>query len=181
MIDSHLMIGTLASIPWQPHIGDPTLLGWVVTCLYTANALLYLYQGVRQRRHHRVAFLWTVLGLVLAFLALNKQWDLQVLFTQIGRHLAQTQGLLAYRRTLQAIFVIVLALTVGVVGFLIHRTNHRQPQLGKTDLLGWSLLALFLLIRTATDYHILPAISGLTAPLLELTSLVILVFGQLRK
>ena len=171
------MTGTLASIQWRPHIGDPTLLGWIVTCLYGANALLYLYQGVRFRPDRRVVFLWTVLGLALAFLALNKQWDLQMLFTQMGRSLAQTQGWLPRRRLIQAVFVIALSLLTVTLGFLLYRLNRRPFPLNKIDRLGWSLLGLFLLVRMATDYHVLPALPTLTASL-EPLSLILLVIGR---
>ena len=71
---------------WAPGIGDPTVVGWVTVVVYAAVAFLCLSarNNVAMHEGRRVRTLWLGLGILLVILGINKQLDLQSLFTQVG-------------------------------------------------------------------------------------------------
>ena len=96
--------------------GDPTLVGWAMTCCYFAVALL-CWQAMRRPQHElserpRRLF-WMLLMLTLVALGLNKQLDLQTLMTLIGRRVAEYQGWFEERRLVQKIFIAALVALSG--------------------------------------------------------------------
>ena len=75
---------------WRPGIGDPTFLGWVTVAAYFAAALA-CGRAWRLDRRARLAgdrssspTFWLILSLLLAFLGINKQLDLQSLLTHLA-------------------------------------------------------------------------------------------------
>ena len=90
---------------WSPGLGDPHLMGWVIVGVYAATALAALTLALRNAFHGpgatRERIFWAGIGIVLAFLAVNKQLDLQSLMTAIGRCHAQLAGWYDDRATVQ--------------------------------------------------------------------------------
>ncbi|OQK17041.1 hypothetical protein AU255_03850 [Methyloprofundus sedimenti] len=85
-------------INWQPQIGDPTAMGWITVALYFFMALVafkvivsvpVLFSAetaVKQK------WFWSLVTLILLILGINKQLDLQSLFTAIGKYYAHRDG-----------------------------------------------------------------------------------------
>ena len=102
---------------WSPGIGDPTVMGWVAVAAYLSAAAFAGVAGTRaafpisSRRRERL--FWLSLFLVLSFLAINKQLDLQSFLTALGRCLSRTQGWYDNRRDVQQDFVLALGGTRG--------------------------------------------------------------------
>jgi hypothetical protein len=167
-------------IRWTPGIGDPTFLGWFTVFAYFLSAWLCLQafmaekSGPRRpivdsikalvrvvRKHWpsppapaRRAATWCIYSLVLALLGLNKQLDLQSLFTEIGRVVAHDQGWYESRRTVQAAFILIL-LAFGLAGifaalFLL-RGSGKELRLGS---LGLIFLTCFVLVRASSFHHV---------------------------
>jgi hypothetical protein len=137
---------------WTFSIGDPTLAGWVITLAYLAAAALCLRAaGAGPTREQRF---WKWAGLCLLLLGLNKQLDLQILLTDLGRQWARGGGWYQDRRTYQAIFILIAAVA-GIFGMwkLIaeFRTSGRAV---KGAIMGLSLTLLFVLIRGASFHHV---------------------------
>jgi hypothetical protein len=109
---------------WQPGIGDPTPMGWVTTLCYFVAALLCFratWQAYRippAKLGNRAMVFWTICGLVMLFLCVNKQLDLQSLFTQIGRDWSKADGWYEGRRVVQGWFIRGLAI-FGVLGLAL--------------------------------------------------------------
>lgn len=101
----------MSYIRWRPTIGDPSFMGWFTVWAYGAAAVLAAWAAKRTRADHmieggpRVRTLWIGVTLLLAFLCLNKQLDLQSLLTDIGRAIAKAQGWYGERRAAQRLFV----------------------------------------------------------------------------
>lgn len=145
---------------WYPGIGDPTVYGWFTVLAYFAAAMLaFAAIGARApqqdpRRAGRDARFWRGMTVLLVLLGINKQIDLQSLFTQIGRDLAASQGWYADRRIYQHAFIAGLALcgasVIAAASFAFRRAG------------GWILLAmvgavalmLFIIVRAASFHHI---------------------------
>ena len=140
---------------WQPGIGDPTLMGWATVALYFWAA----FNSFRVKRHLRVEDsvdrrFWSGMSLILIFLGINKQLDLQSLLTQVGRNLAKAQGWYQYHRHVQSVFIVGVAV-VGVVLLitLLVLFRNRLRECGMA-LLGLVILICFIVIRAASFHHV---------------------------
>jgi hypothetical protein len=148
----------VSQIRWRPGIGDPSFMGWFTVAAYAAAAVLCFIAARRclaaddaglSRRRRRM---WLVVAILMAFLCINKQLDLQSLFTDVGRVVATRGGWYGERRSVQFWFVIAVA--AGVTIFLIMawriRSMLRESIL---LLLGLSSLLTFIVIRAASFHH----------------------------
>jgi len=143
---------------WRPGIEDPSFMGGVTVAAYMIAALLsalvalhsYRLLGVsgfqKQRR------LWWILAILLFLLGINKQLDLQSLFTDVGRAIFISQGWYAERRTYQLWLVFILTL-MGLVSLFLGGWFIRQT-LKENGLVlsGLTFLLAFILVR-AVSFH----------------------------
>lgn len=143
---------------WSPVIGDPTVMGWVTVATYVAATLVcarVAWAGdFPERLRDREELFWGLLALLLAFLAVNKQLDLQSLLTASARCLAIEQGWYENRRPVQLAFIAAVAASAALAGicgaFLMRRS---LPRVGLA-LAGLCLLLGFVLIRAAGFHHV---------------------------
>jgi hypothetical protein len=167
-------------VEWTPGIGDPTVMGWLTVVAYFVAAWLCLrafksekrgpdrpYRQaipalVRVLKKHwpsppapaRRAALWLVLAFVLGALGVNKQLDLQTLFTEIGRSMAVEGGWYESRRIVQAIFIaMVLGFGAFFVAVLWWLTRGQLRDFRLT-LFGFALLVSFVVIRAMSFHHV---------------------------
>lgn len=155
------LLSTTPDGRWQPAIGDPTLMGWVTVLAYATAALLAFKSASAVRRDPAHASIeaglsrfWATLALFLLVLGINKQLDLQTLFTQLARDLALAQGWYAERRRYQLIFIAAVA-TAGVLGTLGLAFALRQIAAHIwLALVGIGFLVSFVLIRAASFHHV---------------------------
>ena len=89
----------------------------------------------------------------LLALGINKQLDLQSLFTQIGKDIAIEQGWYKDRRIIQTGFIILIGL-VGVTTLtILIKTYHNTSSSVKIALAGCTILFSFILIRASSFHH----------------------------
>jgi hypothetical protein len=104
---------------WRPAIGDPSFMGWFTVAAYAVGAVLAARasraeacgDGELQGRRSR---LWLAVAVAMACLCVNKQLDLQSLFTDIGRAVARHQGWYEQRRSFQKWFVLGVLVGAGL-------------------------------------------------------------------
>lgn len=138
----------LREFRWKLEIGDPTFLGWFTVAAYFLAAALAV-----RAWHRRRDWVWLAVALGMGALGVNKQLDLQSLFTDIGRVTSHHLGWYEQRRGVQKWFVFAVVGGSGVFGawFVWHRhefwTRHK--------LLSSGLLCLmvFILLRMMSFYH----------------------------
>jgi hypothetical protein len=148
---------------WTPGIGDPSRGGWLTVFLYGIAAILcfrtFLMPGrlaktggvlsVRER------WGWLALSVLMAFLCLNKQLDLQSLFTHIGRDIARQQGWYGERRAVQKLFVIGFGGMSAVFGATILWFSLKARNAWvRLATLGAVLLCSYIVIRAASFHHV---------------------------
>ena len=133
---------------WKPGIGDPTTLGWVTVAAYAVAAVLcWLAAGKSPKTERRW---WQALAVILALLCINKQIDLQTLFTDIGRTVAKNQGWYEDRRPYQYMFVgAILALMLVAAVLMVARLRRAGAQV-KLSMVGLAMLMGFVFIRAAS-------------------------------
>jgi hypothetical protein len=71
---------------WRPTIGNPCFLRLVTTAYYFACAASKFNSGSHQTDGDRRTFLfWSMISLLMIPLVINKQFDLQRLFAELGK------------------------------------------------------------------------------------------------
>jgi len=133
---------------WRPGIGDPTVYGWLTVAAYALAAAICWLAASRAPPDERR--LWLALALAMALLCVNKQLDLQTLFTDIGRTIAKAQGWYDGRRAYQRIFVAALG-AAGLVGagLAVYFARRMRYSL-KVALAGLALLGAFVVMRASS-------------------------------
>jgi hypothetical protein len=169
-------------IDWQPEIGDPTFMGWLIVFAYAVCFIACCYCMGRAvlvgRPKPKTALFWFCAAALMLVLGINKQLDLQTLLTQIGRAIAKEQGWYETRRNFQAWFITGIAIcggaTIATLGFLL-RTLLKENLIG---FLGMGLLCLFIVIRAAS-FHKVDRMLGMELlglrinPLIELSGIML--------
>jgi hypothetical protein len=147
----------LAQYRWQPRIGDPSVMGWLTVVAYAVAAWLALSTALQTAptdvAHRGRRRLWLVVAGLMAFLCLNKQLDLQTLFTDIGRFVAKSQGWYEQRRGVQGLFVFtVLAFSGAIAAWVLwhYRAFCRRHKL---LVIGLQLLLTFIVVRAISLHH----------------------------
>ena len=151
--------------PWTPTIGDPTFIGWFTVVAYAIATVLSAIVFARSDRlfkYHYYADLvirkqrlfWLVLTLVLAFLCVNKQLDLQSLFTAVGRCVAKSQGWYDTRRKIQVEFIIAIGVGGLLAVVLLSLYFRRILKDAWLAIVGFCVLVSFVVIRAASFHHV---------------------------
>lgn len=138
----------LNQIGWRPKIGDPTMMGWFTVVMYGIGALLALRVWFRQRD-----LLWMAVSLVMTALCVNKQLDLQSLFTDIGRVAFVHLGLFEQRRLFQKWFVLGVVGIAGVLGAWFVWQRHTFWMRHKLLSSGLFFLMTFIVVRAISFHH----------------------------
>lgn len=137
---------------WSPQIGDPTIWGWITVAAYALCALLAILVAWRAGQGRERQF-WVMMTVLMAFLAVNKELDLQSALTAMGRCMAQLQGWYAERRIVQRQFILVL-LVVTLIGLLWGLFLMRRHLVSHgVAILGLATVAGFVAIRAVGFHH----------------------------
>lgn len=140
---------------WTPGIGDPGAIGWVTVALYLIAAVTCAAAASREQREgHRGWRLWTVIAVAMFALGINKQLDLQSLFTQLLRDNALRHGWFAERRVLQLAFIAGAAAFGIILATLVWR--HLSVLRRNMRLAAWGvcLIYTYVIIRAASFHHV---------------------------
>jgi hypothetical protein len=172
---------------WHLGIGDPTPVGWITAFAYLAASLAcaMVWTGDRRaRRHGRPGspVFWLTLSLLLLFLGINKQLDLQTLLNDIGRRKARAEGWYGNRRYYQTMFIGAVTVAglfaIGLFSWLA-RKQWKRSLLG---LIGTVFLFVFVLIRASSIHHVDVALQWKFAGakwnwILELSGIAVVLLG----
>ena len=144
---------------WRLHFGDQNVFGWTITVTYflvsflCLRAALYsVKNGQSNLRADRI--MWLCIAFILLMLGINKQLDLQTLLTSVGREIAKAQGWYYMRRKVQAVFVLIAALSCVLIMVVMFRRFKDMLRQNRLVFVGLVCLAAFILIRTASFYHV---------------------------
>jgi hypothetical protein len=143
---------------WEPGIGDPTIYGWLTVAAYAVGA--FCCWQAAQQGPSRERRLWLLLAALMAFLCVNKQLDLQSLFTDIARAEARRQGWYANRREYQVEFIAGLAVGFALITFIAFIRARRASAAARGGIIGMALLLFFVLVR-ASSFHRMDWLIGL--------------------
>jgi hypothetical protein len=144
-------------IHWSPTIGDPTIMGWItVACYFFCSVLcLKVFRHGTMIFDHpvkRQQFLWLALFALTFLLGINKQLDLQSLFTEIGKYYAYNNGLYEHRRAFQEVFIKLIAGSAFISLATLIYLYRGVVRYHFVAIAGFCFLAAFVLIR-ASSFH----------------------------
>ncbi|HEY1121608.1 MAG TPA: hypothetical protein VGE67_08400 [Haloferula sp.] len=140
----------LLKIRWRPVIGDPSPMGWFTVAAYALAAFLAWRVWSQNRERNKVWFGVTVL---MAFLCLNKQMDLQSLVTDIGREISRLFDQYENRRTYQKIFIFAVLGIVAIFGPLFAWKYRAFLKGHKLLAAGIVFLLTFIVVRAISFHH----------------------------
>lgn len=144
---------------WSPRIGDPEITGWLTVLVYLATMALAAAVAWRGRGTRGNGF-WGGIALLMLFLALNKQLDLQSALTAFGRCLSHAQGWWEHRRLVQLVFILLLlAGMVWAMRRVVAQMNHALLRRNRLALAGLGVLCAFVLMR-AVGFHFVDVLIG---------------------
>ena len=139
---------------WHPGIGDPTFIGWLTVVAYAVAAVLCIREAIREKPIPPRFKFWSLLGILMILLGINKQLDLQTWLTVTGRRLARNEGWYEQRRVFQFWFIIGVAL-FGVISFAAMWRLVREHGADLwLPLLGLFFVISFVVIRAASFHHV---------------------------
>jgi hypothetical protein len=147
----------LQQFRWHLEIGDSSLLGWLTTAAYALAAITAFAAARRAGRAPGLAggsrLIWLLVTALMAFLCLNKQLDLQSLFTDIGRMIASKEGWYSERREFQKWFVLGLlaASSLGTLFAILRFHSFWKNHLLLTS--GLIFLLIFIVVRAVSFHH----------------------------
>ncbi|WP_188149391.1 isopropylmalate isomerase [Teredinibacter waterburyi] len=153
----------LSEISWSPQIGDPSVVGWLTVLAYLVAAvtatLVYTKYNPPALAQYPVRLVklrrfWLFVAITCMLLAINKQLDLQSLFTQLLRYSAAEHGWYSQRRHFQLLFIysMVALSLVGVIGLTAY--YRTEMVFIATAIVGIGLLICFVLVRSASFHHV---------------------------
>lgn len=149
---------------WTLGIGDPTFVGWFTVFAYFASAF-YCVRAWRRAKERRppvtvLANAWLGSSALMGALGVNKQLDLQSLFTEIARTMVIDQGMYAERHGLQIMFIKAIGLggvlTLALLLWLV-RSHLRQLWL---PMVGAVFIVVFVIIRASSFHDVDMFLSG---------------------
>lgn len=179
---------------WRLCIGDPYPIGWIIFAAYLIASVLCFYVGNSISKSNSInkekrdIIFWYGLSILLFFLGINKQLDLQTLFTASGRAIAHSQGWYTIRREVQKIFIIgftfiSLFSLIGIGIFF-----KKQVLKNYYIIIGAIVIVFYVIIRASTFNHIEFIPSGLhtifsihTKYIIELLGLLFILYGAIKK
>lgn len=195
---SSVLLSTGNDGRWHLGIGDPTAVGWVTVAAYFATAILAFraYAAANRsanellpaepeqaRAQRQLASLWQLVLFVMLLLGINKQLDLQTLFTELMRDLFRGLDLYEQRRTYQLAFIVAIGCggTVALAGLTYRFWGVLRRALGAV--IGLGVVVTFVVVRAASFHHVDLLLRSGPLPLnvvLELGGIGVLAYSALR-
>lgn len=138
---------------WRPTIGDSSVMGWITVGAYFLTAVTS-FNAYKIEHSSKGQYFWLFMVLIMLFLGINKQLDLQSLLTDVGRFIAKSTDWYSSRRQIQRIFVVIIFIVSVITAGTIALKLGKEYKEYLLPLLGLSLLLGFIVIRAMSFHHV---------------------------
>lgn len=129
-------------------------MGWVtVVCYALTAALCFRVQAKVTVGISAMRLFWIALTVLMVFLAINKQLDLQSFATAVARCTAKLQGWYQERRLFQYRVILGLAAGAVFIGLFFLWFVRKDLKRNMLALLGLTIVLAFVLIRAVSIHH----------------------------
>lgn len=142
-------------IRWEFGFNDPTLIGWLTVAGYILAAVL-AWRSASAARQAGTKFdriFWLAICSAMALLAVNKQLDLHVLVTDIGRYWAVQNDLYQQRRAFQKAFIAAIVMGAGGAGLALWLATRGKGESLRLAVAGLAICCDYILMRAASFHH----------------------------
>ena len=133
-------------------VHDQGPLAWFVVAAYLIAAFL-AFRAASATADRERGF-WLATGIIMVLLGINKQLDLQSDLTDIGRAAAHSEGWYGWRRDVQGVFLLLMALGTAATAALLWRWLRASSHSAKVAAMGLAILLAFIFVRAASFHHI---------------------------
>jgi hypothetical protein len=141
---------------WSPGIGDPHFMGWFTALSYLVCAVVAAFFAtyLNQMEERRDGRFWLMITVLMLFLGVNKQLDLQSLFAEVGRQISLAQGWYPNRRIVQFSFITVF--TTALIGVFLWFAKRHRDLFSRYRIASFGLAFLigFIVIRASAFHHV---------------------------
>lgn len=141
--------------------GDPTPLGWACSAAYVVAGIACVVVSKRRggapARNPTDSGVWLALGVLLVFLGINKEADLQTILVHFGRDTAHAWGLYRYKYYIGGTFFVAIVLGGTVVLWRTRGALRAFFRAHPVALGGLLFIVLYTIIRFAAIVHLGPA------------------------
>lgn len=134
--------------------GDHTVFGWATVFLYFLTGICTGYLAKLAKTNKENGFFWLGLTILLIFLGLNKQLDLQTNLTQWLRAISKVHGWYEQRRGLQLVFISLMGLAIPLLLISLRVFLNNSWRRYKLTWIGIVLLLVFVSVRAASFHHV---------------------------
>jgi hypothetical protein len=140
----------------EPRNRRPQFMGWftAVSCLVCAVVAAFFATYLNQMEESRDGRFWLMITVLMLFLGVNKQLDLQSLFAEVGRQISLAQGWYPNRRIVQFSFITVF--TTALIGVFLWFTKRHRDLFSRYRFASFGLAFLigFIVIRASAFHHV---------------------------
>lgn len=142
------------SLQWEPGIGDPTFMGWFTVVAYLF-AVFFSFKRMKDEYSLSLCCwqVWFFISILLLFLALNKQLDLQSWMTITLKNHALENGWYADRHKYQAFFIFCLVILSFTSLAILLRVIWQRWKDFIITFTGLFFLVIFILVRASSFHH----------------------------
>jgi hypothetical protein len=135
--------------------------------MYVLTFILSVYYIKYSKIEGQKAFLWKCITLFLLVMVINKQLDIQILISMIGRFTARHLNLYHYRRDIYAAVILILLISMIVLLIFVFIKTKSVISQSRLALSGVILLMVFVLVRASRIW--IPKVHGM-----ELSGLILI-------
>jgi hypothetical protein len=145
-------------ITWQPALGDPTVIGWLICLSYFFACLISLQvyltgEHVFDKKVLHQKRLWLAIAVSMLLLGLNKQLDLQTLFTEVLRIVFLDLELYENRRIYQKSFIFTILLCSGAIAAWLIYVYRNVVTKNLLAITGICFLMAYIIMRASSFHH----------------------------
>jgi hypothetical protein len=138
-------------------IGDQYISSWLNTVIYGCSLVVAIFKW-KNLKHSQAPlqeqYFWLFIIFILSALGINKQLNLQTLFINIGRHIAQYEGWTEKRRLFQSWFAYTFSGIVICAVLIIIVSVRKLWRHNLLALVGLSILCFYTVMRTTSICHV---------------------------
>jgi hypothetical protein len=135
---------------WFVHDQGPV--AWFVVAGYLIAAFL-CFRAASATAGRERGF-WVGTAIVMVLLGINKQLDLQSDLTDFARTAARSEGWYSWRRDVQGLFLLLMAIGATAIAMLLSRWLRDSSSSAKLAAIGLVILLAFIFVRAASFHHI---------------------------
>lgn len=134
--------------------GDHTFFGWATVLMYFLASFRTGYQAKIANKNKESSYFWLGLTVLLVFLGLNKQLDLQTNLTEWLRATSKAHGWYEQRRGVQLLFISLMGLAIPLMLISLRVFLFNSWRRYKLTWVGIVLLLVFISVRAASFHHV---------------------------